>query len=129
MKENKIIISKEKSINEIAQIQLSEKSASKKENIFLNEQTLNDFIPKNSNDVKESSQSLKNSLNFSKAQTKSRYFDKRVDIFGNIITHGGKHKISFKTNFIEYINVEKYKEFNKMEEITPKNMNGCCILI
>ena len=72
MKENKIIIPKEKSINEIAQIQLSEKSASKKENIFLNEQTLNDFIPKNSNDVKESSQSLKNSLNFSKAQTKSR---------------------------------------------------------
>ena len=129
MKENKIIISKEKSIDEKAPIQLSEKSVPKKENIFLNEQTLNDILPKNLNDVKESSQSLKNSLNLSKTQTKSRDFDKRFDIYGNLITHGGKHKISFKINFIEYINVEKYKEFNKMEEITPKNMNGCCILI
>ena len=131
MKENKIIISKEKSLETIAQIQLNEESSSKKESLFLKKIALNDFLPKNLNDEKKSSQS---SINFSKAQTKSRDFDKRFDIFGNLITQGGKHKVTFidrisNKNFIEYINVEKYKEYNKMEEITLKNMNGCCVIV
>ena len=131
MIENKIIISKEKSLETIAQIQLNEESSSKKESLFLKKIALNDFLPKNLNDEKKSSQS---SINFSKAQTKSRDFDKRFDIFGNLITQGGKHKVTFidrisNKNFIEYINVEKYKEYNKMEEITLKNMNGCCVIV
>ena len=130
MKENKIFISKGKSIEQINSIKLNEESAPKKENILLlNDQALKDFLPKNPNELSDSSGSLKNSLSFSKAQTKSRDFDKRYDKFGNVIAHGGQHKISFNKNFIEYINVENYKEYNKMEEITPKNMNGCCLLV
>ena len=131
MKENKIF--KEKPLEDIVPIQMEE-STPKKEIIFQNKQSLNDFLPINPNDERESSGSLKNSIIFSKAQTRSREFDKRYDNFGNLITHGGKHKVTFidrvsNKNFIEYINVEKYKEYNKMEEITPKNMNGCCALV
>ena len=94
----------------------------------------NDILKKNF-DNKDNSQSLKNSLVFSKAQTKSREIDnKRYDTSGNLITKGGKQRITFidkisNANFVEVIKVENYKEYNKMEEITPNNGNGCCLLI
>ena len=83
---------------------------------------------------KDTPQSLKNSINFSKAQTKSREIDKRYDIFGNLIKSGGIHHISFidrvsKNNFTEVIKIDNYKEYNKMEEIAPTNGNGCCVII
>ena len=95
--------------------------------------TLNDNIKKTFNN-KDTPQSLKNSINFSKAQTKSREIDKRYDIYGNLIVHGGKQRISFidrltKNNFVEVIKIENYKEYNKMEDITPSSGNGCCLII
>ncbi len=98
---------------------------------------LNNFSNKKtefSNDNIKNKGFMKNSLTFSKEQTKSRVIDKRFDIFGNLITHGGKQKISFidkisKNNFIEVIKIESFKEFNKMEEVAPRDRNGCCLLI
>ena len=107
---------------------------------FLNNKNLqkespsNDYIAKKGFRAKDSSDSLKNSINFSKAQTKSREIDKRYDIYGNLIVHGGKQRISFidrltKNNFVEVIKIENYKEYNKMEDITPSSGNGCCLII
>ena len=95
--------------------------------------TLNDNIKITFNN-KDTPQSLKNSINFSKAQTKSREIDKRYDIFGNLIQLKGNHHISFidrvsKNNFVEVIKIDNYKEYNKMEEIAPTNGNGCCVII
>ena len=75
---------------------------------------------------------FKNILIFNKS--KSGEMDKRLDNFGNIIAHGGKQKIAFldkitKSNFVKVIKIENYKEYNKMEEHTPSNTNGCCTLI
>ena len=83
---------------------------------------------------KDTPNSLKNSINFSKAQTKSREIDKRYDIFGNLIERGGNHHISFidrisKNNFVEVIKIDNFKEYNRMEEIAPNNGNGCCVII
>ena len=87
-----------------------------------------------SNDNIKNKEYIKNSLTFSKEQTKSREMDKRYDAFGNLITHGGKQKVTFidktsKNNFTEVIKVESFKEYNKMEEVAPKDHNGCCLLI
>ena len=84
--------------------------------------------------TKNSSNSLQNSLNFTKAQTKSREIDKRYDIYGNLIEHKGKQKISFidcvsKNSLFEIIKVDNYKEYNKIEEVSPINRNGCCLII
>ena len=84
--------------------------------------------------TKNSSNSLQNSLNFTKAQTKSREIDKRYDIYGNLIEHRGKQKISFidcvsKNSLFEIIKVDNYKEYNKIEEVSPINRNGCCLII
>ncbi len=80
--------------------------------------------------IKSNSQNLKNSITFCKAQTQSRYLDnKRYDKFGNLITKGGKYKISFSFNLVEVIKIDSYKEFNKMEEVKPNNGNGCCLII
>ena len=67
--------------------------------------------------------------------TKVKTFNKRrIDRFGNMIMHGGKQKVSFidrvsKNNFTEVVNIENYKEYNKMEEPTNNHGNGCCILL
>ena len=67
--------------------------------------------------------------------SKVKTFNKRrIDRFGNMITHGGKQKVSFidkvsKINFTEVVNIENYKEYNKMEEPTINHGNGCCLLL
>ncbi len=57
---------------------------------------------------------------------------KRMDSFGNPIIKKGKQKISFKTHnkLVEFISIESYKEYNKMEEISHYNnmQNNCCII-
>ena len=61
--------------------------------------------------------------------------NKRIDRFGNRICKNGKQRVSFidkisKTNIISVINVESYKKYNKMEEVSLNNQqNYCCILI
>ena len=61
--------------------------------------------------------------------------NERIDRFGNRICKNGKQRVSFidkisKTNIISVINVESYKKYNKMEEVSLNNQqNYCCILI
>jgi hypothetical protein len=59
---------------------------------------------------------------------------KRTDRFGNMIIHGGNHKVTFidrvsKNNFTEVVKVENFKEYNKMEEISNNKGNGCCFIL
>lgn len=49
----------------------------------------------------------------------------RNDSAGNKIKHGSKkHKLVFKENLCEVIEVESYKEYNAEEE--PQNGKTCC---
>ena len=144
MNENKVNNNKQKSFSQRQPQAIKEGSIFGEVSLFgfnnLNndtskkEQPPNIFFKKKSCNIKEGLQSLKNSLNFSNAQTRSREVYKRFDMLGNQIIHGGKHKISFidrisKNNLIEVIKVENYKEYNKMEEVIPSPGNGCCLLI
>ena len=58
----------------------------------------------------------------------------RIDKFGNVISHGGKQKISFidkisRTNFVEVIKIANYKEYNKNDEQTHIPKHGCCVIV
>ena len=63
------------------------------------------------------------------------FLPKRLDRFGVPILKGGKQKVTFidkitKTNFVEVIKIESFKEFNKMEEVKSSNhRNTCCEII
>ena len=64
----------------------------------------------------------------------NKEFYTRIDKFGNVITHGGKQKISFidkisKTNFVEVIRIANYKEYNKNDEQTHFAKHGCCVIV
>ena len=78
--------------------------------------------------------SLKSNINKNTKNNIDLYFlPKRVDRFGNPITHAGKQKVTFidritKNNFIEVIKVESFKEYNKMEEVSSDKKNNCCII-
>jgi hypothetical protein len=60
---------------------------------------------------------------------------KRIDRNGNLICKNGKHKITFidkitNKNFTDIINVESFKKYNKIEEVSCVSDNhGCCIII
>ena len=136
MTEKKNNINNTKSLVERPPIELKEESISKVDAVLYFDNNINKISSREIKQAKnkESSQSLKNSLNFSKAQTKSKFFEKRYDAFGILIEHGGKQKVSFidkvtKNNLVEVIKVDNYKEYNKMEEIASKYGNGCCFLI
>ena len=65
--------------------------------------------------------------------SKNQELDLRLDYFGNVIMHGGKQKISFidkisKAKFVEIINIANYKEYNKNDEQTHIQKNGCCLI-
>ena len=63
------------------------------------------------------------------------FLPKSLDRFGVPILKGGKQKVTFidkitKTNFVEVIKIESFKEFNKMEEVKSSNhRNTCCEII
>ena len=63
------------------------------------------------------------------------FLPKRLDRFGCPILKGGKQRVTFidkitKTNFVEVLKIESFKEFNKMEEIKSSNhRNTCCEII
>ena len=63
------------------------------------------------------------------------FLPKRLDRFGVPILKGGKQKVTFidkitKSNFVEVIKIESFKEFNKMEEVKSSNhRNTCCEII
>ena len=127
----------QRSLAEKAPLKLKDEERSKEESLIGFKNVSSKNIKKESPIyycAKNSSNSLQNSLNFTKAQTKSREIDKRYDIYGNLIEHKGKQKISFidcvsKNSFFEIIKVDNYKEYNKIEEVSPVNGNGCCLII
>ena len=63
------------------------------------------------------------------------FLPKRLDRFGCPILKGGKQRVTFidkitKTNFVEVIKIESFKDFNKMEEMkTSHHNNTCCVII
>ena len=115
---------------------------SKQENISFNEINQNKNTQKKDSVNKINNQSTerdrvkeKNVISNSKIN-KAKTFEtgKRTDRFGNMIIHGGNHKVTFidrvsKNNFTEVVKVENYKEYNKMEEITNNKGNGCCLIL
>ena len=139
MTENKKDNNKQNSLADRASLKIKDEIKSKRESLLGFNNLNNKAIKKEgliNYDIKNTSNSLKNSnsIIFSKDQTKSREIDKRCDIYGNLITHGSKHKISFidrisKNNIVEIIKIESYKEYNKMEEVAPRSGNGCCLVI
>ena len=141
MTENKIKNKNIKSLGDKPLIQLKDDSIIKDEailgfNNLPNKKTerSNNIFKNKINNLKDTPESSKNSVIISKAKTKSREIEKRYDKLGNLITKGGKQKVTFIDkitckNFIEVIKIESYKEYNKMEEVNPYNNNGCCLLI
>ena len=77
----------------------------------------------------------KKSFKFSLDAINEKSNNGRTDINGNLICKHGKQKISFidkitNNKFVEIINVESFKEYNKMEEVSHfSNKNNCCIII
>ena len=92
----------------------------------------NKLTNNNENTSKNNDQSSNIIVNIKKSKTAKNSL-KRVDKFGNPIMHGGKQKVTFldrvsKNNIIEVIKVDNYKEYNKMEEPSSSNSNGCCVI-
>ena len=67
----------------------------------------------------------------SKKKLDNYFTQQRLDKFGTPITKGGKQKVTLKKGFIQYIDIESFKEFNKMEEVKSSSIqkHTCCIVI
>ena len=114
---------------------------SKQENISYNEVNQKNNTQKKDlakNNIKNTDRDRdkeKNVISNSKIN-KAKTFEtgKRTDRFGNMIIHGGNHKVTFidrvsKNNFTEVVKVENFKEYNKMEDISNNKGNGCCFIL
>ena len=104
------------------------------DNNFINKP--DDDFPNNINNNSNNDKDIINNIQISPILNKVKTFNKgkRLDKFGNNITHGGKQKVTFidkisKNNFVEVIKIENYKQYNKMEEISNNKGNNCCLLI
>ena len=85
---------------------------------------------------KESNKNIINTIKMNPKLNKVKTFNKerRIDKYGNMIIHGGKQRVSFidkvsKNNFTEVINVENFKQYNKIEDISNNKGNNCCSLL
>jgi hypothetical protein len=103
------------------------------DNNFINKP--DDDFPNNINNNSNIDKDIINNIQISPILNKVKTFNKgkRLDKFGNNITHGGKQKVTFidkvsERSFKEYINVENFKEYNKMEDINLAQHNGCCLI-
>ena len=114
---------------------------SKQENISFKEINQNnntqkkDLAKNNNKNTDRDRDKEKNVISNSKIN-KAKTFEtgKRTDRFGNMIIHGGNHKVTFidrvsKNNFTEVVKVENFKEYNKMEDISNNKGNGCCFIL
>ena len=85
-------------------------------------------------DDKNQDKHLKTNINVNTKTNIDLYFlPKRVDRYGEPITHGGKQKVTFidritKNNFAAVIKIESFKEYNKMEEVSSHKTNNCCLI-
>ena len=58
---------------------------------------------------------------------------KRFDRLGNEICKNGKQKVTFidkvtNNSFKKYINIESFKNYNKIEDENIVQHNGCCLI-
>ena len=86
------------------------------------------------NSILENSKQDNQSINL-KITDKNVIKGKRIDKYGHPITKHGNQKISFvdkvsPSALTIIINIESFKEYNKMEEITTtaNSYNSCCSL-
>ena len=86
------------------------------------------------NSILENSKQDNQSIQY-KISEKNITRKKRKDKYGNLITKKGKQKISFldkisAASLTNIINIESFKNYNKMEEITTNgnSYNSCCSL-
>ena len=129
-----------KIITDNKSISLSHKESEKKgQDLNSNNNIINNSIQNlsniNENNLiinKESNKNIIDTIKINKVKTFNK--ERRVDKFGNRIIHGGKQRVSFidkvsKNNFTEVINVQNFKQYNKMEDISNNKGNNCCSLI
>ena len=95
----------------------------------------------NSNNEEESKKNklvLNTNINKGSKKNIDLYFlPKRTDANGNPITKGGKQKVTFidkitNKSFYNIIEIENFKEYNKMNGIKSNNsnkFNSCCVII
>ena len=114
---------------------------SKQENISFNEvnqknNTQKKDLAKNNNKNTDRDRDKEKNVISNSKINKAKTFEtgKRTDRFGNMIIHGGNHKVTFidrvsKNNFTEVVKVENFKEYNKMEDISNNKGNGCCFIL
>ena len=114
---------------------------SKQENISFNEvnqknNTQKKDLAKNNNKNTDRDRDKEKNVISNSKINKAKTFEtgKRTDRFGNMIIHGGNHKVTFidrvsKNNFTEVVKVENFKEYNKMEDISNNKGNGCCYIL
>ena len=114
---------------------------SKHENISYNEvnqknNTQKKDLAKNNNKNTDRDRDKEKNVISNSKINKAKTFEtgKRTDRFGNMIIHGGNHKVTFidrvsKNNFTEVVKVENFKEYNKMEDISNNKGNGCCFIL
>ena len=63
------------------------------------------------------------------------FLPKRLDRYGVPIVKGGKQQVTFidiitSNHIAEYVDIESFKDFNKMEEIRSSHQNNtCCVII
>ena len=101
-----------------------------------NNNIIKDISPKEDDDSNKNKLCLNTNIKKHSKKNLDLYFlPKRLDRFGCPITKGGKQRVTFidkitNTNFIEVINIESFKDFNKMEEIKSSHQtNTCCVII
>ena len=96
---------------------------------------INNFIPEQEGLYRNNKNIINKSANLSNKENNNSKNKKRVDRYGNIISPKGKQKVSFidkisKNKLVDIINIDSYKQYNKMEEVSNcNNHNNCCCLI
>ena len=96
---------------------------------------INNFIPEQEGLYGNNKNIINKSANLSNKENNNSKNKKRVDRYGNIISPKGKQKVSFidkisKNKLVDIINIDSYKQYNKMEEVSYcNNHNNCCFLI
>ena len=138
-KGNEIIIGQKEELSSQKENEKKEYNDLQIKNNFKNKPNENfplNLYKKKSNENIKSDKNLIQELQINPSIIKVKTFNKerRIDKYGNIITHGGKQKVTFidkvsKNHFTEVIKIENYKQYNKMEEITNNKGNNCCILL
>ena len=104
--------------------------------IKINQLSINNFIPEQEIQTNKKIKSFQIKNN-DKSNQKNNYskYEKRVNRCENDINIKTKKNVKFidkvtKNQLVEIINIESFKQYNKMEEISfSNNHHNCCIII